>query len=128
MNISHIAFWVNDLEKMKDFYCSFFGGRAGANYQNQVKNFESCFVTFEMGVSIELMHKTNLSLPTVSNEMVIGIHHIAFSVGSNEAVDKLTSLLEHEGYEVKSNPRVTGDGYYESIVSDPEGNTIEIVG
>jgi lactoylglutathione lyase len=128
MKISHIAFWVNDLEKMKEFYCCFFGGRAGGNYQNPVKNFESCFVYFDSGISIELMRKTNLGLPTVSKEMVTGLHHFAFSSGSREKVDLLTTQLEFEGYEVKSHPRVTGDGYYESVISDPEGNTIEITG
>ena len=31
-----------------------------------------------------------------------------------------------DGYPVISGPRVTGDGYYESCILDPEGNRIEI--
>lgn len=47
-------------------------------------------------------------------------------MGSKEAVDKLTERLRNDGYAILSNPRITGDGYYESTVADPEGNCIEI--
>ncbi|PFR62612.1 glyoxalase/bleomycin resistance/extradiol dioxygenase family protein, partial [Bacillus cereus] len=52
--------------------------------------------------------------------------HIAFSVGSEEKVNELTSTLKEAGYAVLNGPRTTGDGYYESVVSDPEGNQIEV--
>jgi lactoylglutathione lyase len=55
-----------------------------------------------------------------------GFAHIAFSVGSMEQVDLLTSRLRDDGYEVVSGPRTTGDGYYESCVVAIEGNQIEI--
>jgi lactoylglutathione lyase len=126
MNIAHVALWVNDLERMIDFYCRFFNGTAGKIYQNPVKNFESCFVMFELGIPLELMRKTNLELSGQPEEIIAGFHHLAFSVGSREAVDQLTMFISEEGYKVKSNPRTTGDGYYESVVSDPEGNSIEI--
>lgn len=50
----------------------------------------------------------------------------SISVGSKEAVDELTERLRNDGYAILSNPRTTGDGYYESTVADPEGNCIEI--
>lgn len=126
MKIAHVAIWVNDLEKMKDFYSLYFNGTARTNYHNPIKNFESSFISFESGISMELMRRTNLDLPFMPKEMSTGFHHLAFSTGSREQVDQLTSLLESEGYEIKSKPRITGDGYYESVISDPEGNTIEI--
>ena len=55
-----------------------------------------------------------------------GYAHIAFSVGSREQVDCLTERLRSAGYEVISDPRTTGDGYYESCIVDVEGNQIEI--
>ena len=55
-----------------------------------------------------------------------GFIHIAFSVGSKEKVDELTSQLKADGYEVLSGPRTTGDGYYESCIVDLENNQIEI--
>jgi len=127
MKIAHIALWVNDLVKMKIFYSRFFSGVAGDNYANPEKNFESCFIHFQSGISIELMRKTDQLLTSLSEGINIGFNHIAFSVENREEVDKLTSILAADGYKIISNPRITGDGYYESIISDPEGNIIEIV-
>jgi lactoylglutathione lyase len=39
---------------------------------------------------------------------------------------ELALSLEDSGFTVASNPRETGDGYYESVVLDPDGNRIEI--
>ena len=55
-----------------------------------------------------------------------GYSHVAFSLGSREAVDELTERLRKAGFEVLSGPRVTGDGYYESAVAAPEGIMIEL--
>jgi len=55
-----------------------------------------------------------------------GYAHIAISVGSRAAVDALASRMRGGGVRVQSGPRVTGDGYYESVVEDPDGNLIEI--
>ena len=56
----------------------------------------------------------------------VGFAHLAISVGSKEKVDLLTSNMEIDGYNILDGPRTTGDGYYESIVLDPENNRIEI--
>lgn len=126
MKITHIAIWVNDLESMASFYCRFFNGRAGAIYRNPGKGFESCFVSFHSGASIELMRKTDRLLPVAGDDVYAGLHHLAFSVGSVAEVDRLTELIRSEGFVVKGNPRTTGDGYYESVILDSEGNTVEI--
>ena len=55
-----------------------------------------------------------------------GFIHVAFSLGSKEKVDELTTRLKEDGYEVVSGPRTTGDGYYESCVVGIEGNQIEL--
>ena len=56
----------------------------------------------------------------------IGLTHFAISVGSKETVDELTERFRGDGYKIDGEPRTTGDGYYESVVLDPEGNQIEI--
>ena len=56
----------------------------------------------------------------------LGFTHLSFSVGSKEEVDRLTQQMSSEGIPVVGQPRTTGDGYYESVVLDPEGNRIEI--
>ena len=45
---------------------------------------------------------------------------------TKEQVESLTAQLRTDGYKVVSPPRLTGDGYYESVVLDPDGNRIEI--
>src|SRR6056297_566517 len=120
MKVEHIALWTENLEEMKDFYVEFFGGQAGEKYYNSDKKFESYFIEFESGARLEVMRK-----PTVEDggaEEYLGYAHLAFSVGSEEKVEDLTSTLEENGYEVVGGPRRTGDGYYESSVLDPEGN------
>ncbi len=56
----------------------------------------------------------------------LGWAHVAFSVGSKEEVKALTERLRIDGYKIVSEPRTTGDNYYESVVLDPEGNHLEI--
>lgn len=127
MRIEHIAIWTQNLEKLKDFYVNFFDGICGEKYINSKKGFESYFIKFEDGARLELMQMS--SIPPNKNDIekqYIGIIHIAFSVGSKERVDELTEILRANGYSISSEPRITGDGYYESCVLDLDGNRIEI--
>lgn len=127
MRIEHIAIWTQNLEELKNFYVNYFGGICGEKYVNSKKGFESYFISFENGARLELMQMS--SIPSNKNDIeqqYIGIIHIAFSVGSKVKVDKLTEILRSHGYKVLSEPRITGDGYYESCVLDLDGNRIEI--
>lgn len=127
MKIEHIAIWVKDLEQMRAFYERYFGATANSKYHNPTKNFQSYFLSFEDGCRIELMHKPDLfERGQLYSSQSFGIVHLAISVGSKLLVDELISKLASDGYEVVGQPRTTGDGYYEGIVLDPEGNIIEI--
>jgi lactoylglutathione lyase len=55
-----------------------------------------------------------------------GYAHLALSLGSMAAVDALTARLEADGGRILAPPRRTGDGYYESVVADPDGNVVEL--
>jgi lactoylglutathione lyase len=125
--VEHIALWVDDLEVLCAFYSKAFGAKVGAPYVNAAKGFESRFLTFESGARIELMTTTRLA-PTRHPRGVerMGLTHLAISLESEHAVDELTARLRSEGIAVLDGPRRTGDGYYESVVLDPEGNRIEI--
>lgn len=59
--------------------------------------------------------------------MTVGWAHIALSLESKAAVHDLTERLRADGHPVLGEPRTTGDGYYESVIADPEGNCIELV-
>ena len=127
MKIEHVALWAQDIERLRAFYEKYFEAVAGNKYVNPHKAFESYFLTFSSGARIELMHMPSIpSSPTSSGEQSVGYIHLAISAGSEERVDSLTSRLAADGYEVLDGPRRTGDGYYESVVLDPEGNRIEV--
>ena len=126
MKIEHLAIWVNDLEKMKDFYIRFFGVTANNKYHNPTKQFSSYFLSFKTGTRIELMYKPDISNQLSAHRQNLGYAHFAISVGSKDQVDQLTEKIRLEGFKVVGEPRTTGDGYYESVISDPEGNLIEV--
>lgn len=127
MKIEHLAIWVNNLEEIKDFYKKYFNATAGEKYHNPTKNFTSYFLSFDEGCRLELMHRHDI--PINKNKKVnqyLGIIHFAVCVGSKEKVNALTEKLREDGFTIQGEPRTTGDGYYESVVLDPEDNFIEI--
>ncbi len=125
MKIEHVAIYVNDLEKARDFFVGYLGGASNDGYHNKKTDFRSYFISFGDGARLEIMTKPALEDPVKTLNRT-GYVHLAFSVGSREAVDSLTARLREDGYEVVSGPRVTGDGYYESCVVAIEGNQIEL--
>lgn len=124
MRIEHVALWTRDLEVSRAFYVRYFGGTAGEKYTSTRRPFESYFVTFADGARLELMTLATLAAPNTTES--VGWAHIAFAVGSREQVNHLTEQLRQDGYIIQSEPRLTGDGYYESVVLDPDGNAVEI--
>ena len=124
MKIEHVAVWAKDIDKVCEFYRKYFGGVVHPIYHNPIKQFTSRFVTFEDGARLEIMHRPDIE-PFSSSEH-FGYAHLSFSVGSKEEVDRLTRQMSDDGIQVVGQPRTTGDGYYESVILDPEGNKVEI--
>ena len=125
MRIEHIAMYVNDLETARDFFVRYFGAVSNEGYHNKTTDFRSYFLSFDDGARLELMKKPQMDDAEKTLNRT-GYIHIAFSLGSKEAVDELTERLKNDGYQVISGPRTTGDGYYESCIVGIEGNQIEI--
>jgi lactoylglutathione lyase len=125
--LEHAAIWTHDIERLQAFYQAYFEANAGAKYVNLRKGFESIVLTFDSCARLKLMR-----IPTLAErrddtgEPQTGYAHLAFSIGSEQAVDALTTRLRAEGHRVLDGPRRTGDGYYESVVLDPDSNRIEI--
>ena len=127
MTIEHIAIWTNNLEELRDFYCTFFDGKSNEKYFNPVRKFESYFITFSSGTRLELMRLPDLVTKENANTLV-GLAHMAFKVKGNDEVDRLTKYFREQGITIAGEPRLTGDGYYESVILDPDGNIIELIG
>lgn len=124
MKIEHLALYVSNLEAMKDFYIKYFNAKAGASYHNPRTGLKTYFLSFDGDCRLEIMTRPGLS--PRGSDTSLGYIHLALSAGSKEEVDSLTQKLKNDGIEVLSEPRATGDGYYESQIKDPEGNIIEI--
>lgn len=125
--IEHVAIWTEELERLVDFYERYFGAAAGSKYINPAKGYESRFLNFAGGVRIEVMRSSTVSpVKHAPGAERMGLAHLAIAVGSMQRVQELTGRLMQDGFAVVDGPRHTGDGYFESVVLDPDGNRIEI--
>ncbi|PWK26485.1 lactoylglutathione lyase [Arcicella aurantiaca] len=127
MHIEHIAIWTKQLETLKDFYVKYFNAVPNEKYINPKKGFSSYFLSFGDGCRLEIMEKASIPL-NINNpyDEYTGLIHFAMSVGSKEKVDEMTEIFRKDGFEIVGEPRTTGDGYYESVILDPDKNRIEI--
>ncbi|MDG2959447.1 VOC family protein [Bisgaard Taxon 10/6] len=126
MKLEHVAMYVQDLEKAKAFFMKYFNAQPNEKYHNPRTNLMTYFLTFSGGARLEIMTRPEI-VELDKNVFRTGLIHLSMQVGSEEKVRELTEQLRADGYQVISEPRTTGDGYYESCILDGEGNQIEIV-
>lgn len=130
MKLEHVAIWTHQLEKLKDFYVEYFGAIPNDKYVSEKDfkgRFESYFLSFDTGTRLELMKLPSIPQgDNVDGFESTGLTHIAFSVNNPNELDQLYTRLKEDGNPIVGSPRVTGDGYYEACVLDPEGNRVEI--
>jgi lactoylglutathione lyase len=124
MRIDHIGVWVRDLDAVAAFYARYFDARVGDLYENPRKGFRSRFLKLGEGARLELMTRTDVTESAKGG--TLGLAHVAVIVGNEAAVDGLAERLRADGHAILDGPRRTGDGYYECVVCDPEGNRVEI--
>ena len=124
VRVEHIGVWVVDIDRVSAFYAKYFGARIGELYRNPRKGFESRFLDFGGGARLELMTRQDVSQRAANEQL--GLAHVAVTIGDEAAVDALAARLRADGVTLDSGPRRTGDGYYECVVRDPEGNRVEI--
>ncbi|HEY1657904.1 MAG TPA: HAD-IA family hydrolase [Candidatus Sulfotelmatobacter sp.] len=115
--IEHVAAWVSDLDRARVFYELWFNASSAPEYSSAKRDFRSHFLALDGGPRLELM---------VAPQESPRHAHIAVSVGSRDAVDRLIKDMERAAVRIVSRPRVTGDGYYEAVIEDSEGNLVEI--
>lgn len=126
MRIEHVALWTHDLEPMRAFYERWFAATSNARYDSATTpGFSSYFLSFPAGgARLELMRLPQLA--PAAKHPAVGYAHIAVSVGSRDEVDALVERMRADGVHIQSKPRTTGDGYYEAVVLDPDGNRVEV--
>lgn len=127
MRIDHFAIWCDDIEVMRTFYTTYFDCVCNDRYHNPTKNYTSYFLLFRDGdCRIELMNRPDIMDEPAKRGFMKGIAHFDIEVGDEEMIDNLTERLRADGCTIASEPRRTGDGYYEAGFLDPEGNYVEI--
>lgn len=126
MRIDHIALYVSDLEAMRAFYCEHLGAQASAKYYNPRTDFQSYFLSFSGGARLEIMTHPDAT-QRCPQAPRLGWIHLAFKLGSRIKVNRKTQALKAAGFTCVGEPRFTGDGYYESVFQDPEGNLFELM-
>jgi len=128
IRLDHVALYTTQLEVLRDFYLRYFKATSNEKYLNPRKGFASYFLSFEGEARLEIMQKDSVwDEYSGEHSEYLGFTHLAFSVGNEKHVDELTERLRADGHNVVGEPRRTGDGYYESVILDPDGNRIEIV-
>jgi lactoylglutathione lyase len=131
MKMEHIAVWTYKLEEMKDFYVRYFDGVSNEKYHSTKEfaaAFSSYFISFESGTRLEIMQMD--IIPDGNNKNgheSTGFTHIAIEADERNQVDSLVNIMRNDGHIIAGEPRFTGDGYYEAVVLDPDGNRVEIV-
>jgi lactoylglutathione lyase len=128
VRIEHVALWTDDIDRLAEFYVRHFDARPGRKYVNAANRFESRFLSFASGARLELMRTTAFDPAChVPGAERMGLTHLALAVGSDADVDACAQRMQDAGIQVLDGPRRTGDGYYETVVLDPDGNRVEIV-
>jgi len=127
MVLDHVALWTYKLDVIRDFYVKYFGAKHAEKYTNVAKGFSSYFLEFEQGARLELMQMCGIPAHCYNvRKQFTGLIHMAFSMNSQEEVTQLTERLQRDGYEVIESLRITGDGYSESVILDPDENRVEL--
>lgn len=126
MKIAHVALWTRNLDAQVAFWQDVFGGQHNERYLSKNRlGFASHFISLTEGPTIELM-----ALPVLddapANPEFVGWAHIAISVGSVKDVEAMAQKAQANG-RLLSPARWTGDGFYEAVIADPDGNRIELV-
>ena len=114
MRIDHVSLYVKNLEKAKAFFIKYFHATSNEKYKNPITKLETYFLTFDHHTRLEIMSKPNLSSVN-RKEPYEGYHHIAFKLASKTELESLTRNLENDGYDIVNGPRITGDGYLETL-------------
>ena len=128
MKIEHLAIWTYNLEGLRSFYIHYFDASSNEIYHNHSKDYRSYFLSFNGDCRLEIMEMPGIPHSKNNNlKQFTGIIHFAFKAGARSEVDRLTEEIRKDGFKVVSEPRTTGDGCYESVILDPDGNRVEIV-
>lgn len=122
MELHHIAFWTEDIERLCAFYVKHWNGKV--LFKHQSGDFRCVFIEIMASVKVEIMTRSNIADEGQSER--VGYSHFSIEVGSRDEVNRITEYCICEGIRLTKTKEQYDDGFYESAFADPDGNIIEI--
>lgn len=124
VKLAHVALWTADMERMTAFWAELFNATVGERYESARRpGFSSRFLRLSEGAALEIMQAPWIAARPDGEHW--GYAHVAVSVGTRAAVDAVAARARAL-HILESGPRMTGDGYYEAVLFDPDGNRVEV--
>lgn len=122
MKLHHVAFWTRQIETLEAFYATHFS--AQVLFRHAIGDFRCTFMSLDDSVKIELMSRTVIGDPDLSER--VGYSHLSLEFDSKAQVNEITDRFLAAGIPIEKNKEQYDDGFYESSFRDPDGNIIEI--
>jgi len=114
--IGHLALLVKDMDKALDFYTRVLGGKYAFSFDQDGKPWIE-YVQLVPGQFVELFYNRKA-------ENAGSFMHICLSV---EDIDAACKQIMDAGYPVDRMPSMGCDGNMQAWVTDPDGNSIELM-
>jgi lactoylglutathione lyase len=124
MTLEHVALWTPNLERARQFYGDYFGAVATAWYHDPGRQVSAYLLSFASGARLELLQPAKLL--AAGRGPVVGYAYLTFASGSAATVQAVTERLRRAGYPIICEPEPSAEGSYQSIIADPDGNSIKI--
>jgi glyoxylase I family protein len=126
--VHHVDLVVSSIERSLPFYTELLGP-LGYHRVSEVEGErgETIWYLSGPGTSIGLRESQTPNGP--SDRYRVGLHHLAFEVGSRAEVDERAAWVRTQEVEVESAPQEYAyqPGYYATFFYDPDGLKLEIV-
>lgn len=118
----HIGLTVNNLENS----AAFFTGCLGWHEVRRDDSYPAIFVS-DGNVMVSLWKSKLLNAPAFDKNH-IGLHHVAFLVGSEDTLNECYKKIKDFGMKIEFRPELLGDGPAKHMICyEPGGNRVELI-
>lgn len=123
--VDHVGLSVSDLDASETFFVNY----AGFKVFNRDDSYPAVFLN-NGSVTVTLWRVSNLETAVeFDRNNNVGLHHLAFSVESFEALDELhEKFMNDKGVVIEFSPELLGKGPTKHMmIYEPSGNRVEFI-